>query len=112
MDKLNSSSAAIISGNYGDNLNAKLQTIVDIYVTDLAKSLNETKDDLEGIVHSLLVRLKKDEFWKMDQRSQRDDLLDETRDFLHSDVTMIVSFHQSVGFFNARIGFDQRCLYR
>jgi hypothetical protein len=70
MDTLNGSSAAIFSGNNGDDFNTKLQTIVDNYVTDPAKSLNQTKDDSEGIFDPLLVRLNKDYFWNKNKESQ------------------------------------------
>jgi hypothetical protein len=73
MDTLNGSSAAIFSGNNGNDftVNTKLQTIVDNYVTDPAKSLNQTKDYSEGIVDPLL-RLNKDFFWNKNKESQRE----------------------------------------
>jgi hypothetical protein len=40
----------------------KYKRFVDKYVTDHAKSLNQSRDDLEGIVSTLVDRLKTDEF--------------------------------------------------
>lgn len=73
MDETEDSSVAtLVTPPSNDDEKLKTKTAVDNYVTNLAKVLKRSKDDLKELVPKLLDILQDNEFWSMDNDAQKE----------------------------------------